>query len=366
MVYTGDDEQALFTSHAWRRLFEISVSLVREFMLKFFSTSRMSDTKIGLDVADTLCFQLDGARRRMTWRQFISALGLHTEQEMAEAGFGEYWGFFLLCSHQRPCEETMPQDDSMKYFWWRTEAEKVTGVDLFYLRTMDHGTANVLYLLAQYLSRHAEGKKSGARLSGGHFIGRLAAYFGLAKNLVDVWRYMGLGSPRAREAAGYYGWCLGATEDALVVDKGAQADPTPAPEKVIDVDLFYLRIMDRETANVSHLLAHYLFRHAEGRKSKARLSGGHFIRRLATHFALVSDEGFRGLQAPQQPPPPPLAIVRTIPQRLRRLEEEVQGLHWDVGSLRGPLEILMTDQGRFSTWMISCMAQLMDASGMTY
>ncbi|GJX56983.1 hypothetical protein Tco_0286880 [Tanacetum coccineum] len=26
----------------------------------------------------------------------------------------------------------------------------------------------------------------------------------------------------------------------------------------------------------------------------------------------------------------------------------------------------MTDQGRFSTWMISCMAQLMDASGLTY
>ncbi|GKA64574.1 hypothetical protein Tco_0764281 [Tanacetum coccineum] len=34
---------------------------------------------------------LGGARRRMTWRQFILALGLHTEQEMAEAGFGAYW-----------------------------------------------------------------------------------------------------------------------------------------------------------------------------------------------------------------------------------------------------------------------------------
>nr|GEX82292.1 hypothetical protein [Tanacetum cinerariifolium] len=29
-------------------------------------------------------------RRRMKWRQFILALGLHTEQEMAEAGFGAY------------------------------------------------------------------------------------------------------------------------------------------------------------------------------------------------------------------------------------------------------------------------------------
>nr|GEV94380.1 hypothetical protein [Tanacetum cinerariifolium] len=55
--------------------------------------------------------------------------------------------------------------------------EKVTGVDLFYLSSMDHGTANVPRLLAQYLFRHAEGRKSGASLSGGHFIGRLASFW---------------------------------------------------------------------------------------------------------------------------------------------------------------------------------------------
>ncbi|GJS06433.1 hypothetical protein Tco_0363229 [Tanacetum coccineum] len=32
-----------------------------------------------------------GIRRRMKWRQFILSLGLHTEQELAEAGFGVYW-----------------------------------------------------------------------------------------------------------------------------------------------------------------------------------------------------------------------------------------------------------------------------------
>ncbi|GKE92672.1 hypothetical protein Tco_1573767, partial [Tanacetum coccineum] len=31
------------------------------------------------------------------------------------------------------------------------------------------------------------------------------------------------------------------------------------------------------------------------------------------------------IQAPQQPPPPPPAMSRTMPQRLGRLEEEVQG-----------------------------------------
>nr|GEW16398.1 hypothetical protein [Tanacetum cinerariifolium] len=39
----------------------------------------------------------------------------------------------------------------------------------------------------------------------------------------------------------------------------------------------------------------YLFRHAEGRKSGARLSDGHFIGRLAAHFRLVSDRGLRSL-----------------------------------------------------------------------
>ncbi|GKB29402.1 hypothetical protein Tco_0868803 [Tanacetum coccineum] len=33
----------------------------------------------------------------------------------------------------------------------------------------------------------------------------------------------------------------------------------------------------------------------KGRKSGARLSGGHFIGRLAMHFGLVSDEGLRVL-----------------------------------------------------------------------
>nr|GFB50140.1 hypothetical protein [Tanacetum cinerariifolium] len=56
MVYTRDEGHELFTSHAWRRLFEIRALLVWEFILKFLSTYRMSDTEMGLDVPNTLCF----------------------------------------------------------------------------------------------------------------------------------------------------------------------------------------------------------------------------------------------------------------------------------------------------------------------
>ncbi|GJR66703.1 hypothetical protein Tco_0012768 [Tanacetum coccineum] len=44
----------------------------------------------------------------------------------------------------------------------------------------------------------------------------------------------------------------------------------------------------------------------------------------------------------------------------------MHGLRQDVRSFCGLVERSMTDQGRFSTWMISYMAQLIEASGQTY
>ncbi|GKB50083.1 hypothetical protein Tco_0900836 [Tanacetum coccineum] len=245
MVYTGDDGQEVFVSHAWRRIGD----------------------EMGLD-----------------------AVGLHTAEEMVEDRFGAYW----LGS-----ERVIPDKGDLSDYWVEISPgrdflrgapsgqapEKVTATDLFYLRSMVRGATNVPYLLAQYLFRHAEGRKSGARLSGGHFIGLLAHHFGLA--------WVAPGPERQPDAAT---GAPGAAEDAPAVDEGAQADPTP-------------------------------------------------------------------VQAPEPPPP---AAGRTMPHRLGRLEEEMQGLRQDVRSLRGLVERPMTDQGGFSTWMISCMTQLMEASGLTY
>nr|GEV23798.1 putative reverse transcriptase domain-containing protein [Tanacetum cinerariifolium] len=71
--------------------------------------------------------------------------------------------------------------------------------------------------------------------------------------------------------------------------------PGHAPKKVTGTNLFYLRSMDQETANVPYLLAQSLFRHVKGRKSGANMSRGYFIGHLANHFGLVSDEGLMGL-----------------------------------------------------------------------
>ncbi|GKC45175.1 hypothetical protein Tco_1062897 [Tanacetum coccineum] len=57
--------------------------------------------------------------------------------------------------------------------------EKVTVTDLFYLIGMDVDSVNVPYLLARYLRLFAAGRKSGAYISGGQFVARLAKHFGL-------------------------------------------------------------------------------------------------------------------------------------------------------------------------------------------
>ncbi|GKB68232.1 hypothetical protein Tco_0929644 [Tanacetum coccineum] len=129
--------------------------------------------------------EMGGARRSIMWRQFILAMGLHTTKEMAEDGFGVYWlGSERLIPDKgdRSGSEVVPKIDLLQHLWEGQAPEKVTATDLFYLRSMDQGEANVPYLLAQYLFRHAEGRKSGARLSGGHFIGHLAHHFGLVSD----------------------------------------------------------------------------------------------------------------------------------------------------------------------------------------
>ncbi|GKC16547.1 hypothetical protein Tco_1013329 [Tanacetum coccineum] len=209
LVFTRDDGQEVFVSYAWRRLFGIRAPLVQEFLLEFFSNCRLGD-EMGLDVAGTLCFQMGGARRSMTWRQFIPALGLHTTEDMAEDGFGAYWlgserlipdkgdlsDYWVEISSGRDFLRGAPSytyiRDPVRRLCHRLISynisgrgqapEKVTVTDLFDLRSMDRGAANVLYLLARYLFRHAEGRKSGARLFEGHFIGRLAHHFGLVSD----------------------------------------------------------------------------------------------------------------------------------------------------------------------------------------
>ncbi|GKC61491.1 hypothetical protein Tco_1089089 [Tanacetum coccineum] len=77
MEHRDAQGQSVFTSRAWRRLFDIQGMLVHELILECFSTFRFGEEVLDLDTAGALQFQLGGVRRRMRWRQFILALGLH-------------------------------------------------------------------------------------------------------------------------------------------------------------------------------------------------------------------------------------------------------------------------------------------------
>nr|GEX90502.1 hypothetical protein [Tanacetum cinerariifolium] len=158
--------------------------------------------------------------------------------------------------------------------------------------------------------------------------------------------------------------------------------------------------MDQGTKNVPYLFAQYLFRYTEGRKNEARMSVGHFIWRLAEHFGLVSDEGLMGL----------FVITRVLsvidlyelvklnmcvrlgdtwawvaPGPKRQLDvaagalkgaKDAPDVDEDAQAVPAPVQSIVrlhvvvdrsiTDQSWFAAWMISCMTQLMDASGRTY
>nr|GEW71525.1 hypothetical protein [Tanacetum cinerariifolium] len=118
MVYTEAEGQVLFTSDTWRRLFKIQGPLVREFMLEFFSTCIIDDTKIGLDSTDTLCYQ--------RWLEMDLR---HTGDPLRR-----------ICIDSSRC---------------------------------------VFQVGVRNLRRHVEGRKYGDRLSGGHFIRRLSEHFRL-------------------------------------------------------------------------------------------------------------------------------------------------------------------------------------------
>ncbi|GJR38999.1 hypothetical protein Tco_1214683 [Tanacetum coccineum] len=234
-----------------------------EFILEFFSTCRIGD-KTGLDVAGTLCFQLGGARRSMTWRQIILALGLHTAKEMAEDGFGAYW----LRS-----ERLIPDKRDLSDYW----VEIYFGMDFLrgapsytYIidpiqRLCHRLISYIIYGRGQASEKHStcsgmlRGRKIDAKLSKGHFVGRLAHHFGLVSDdglrglsvvahelsLIDIGELVKLNF--CREIGDDWAWVVprpdwqqvavaGApkvTEDAPSLDEGAQADPVPiqAPQQ---------------------------------------------------------------------------------------------------------------------------------------
>ncbi|GKC03127.1 hypothetical protein Tco_0994737, partial [Tanacetum coccineum] len=117
---------------------------------------------------------------------------------------------------------------------------------------LDVGSVNILYLLSRYVRRFASGRKSGAYISGGQYVARLAEHFGLLTTeilrgltviapelpIIDIGKlvrlqicmevddraWVAMGLERQPDAAA---GALRVAQDAPIVDEGGQADPTP-------------------------------------------------------------------------------------------------------------------------------------------
>ncbi|GKF09308.1 hypothetical protein Tco_0043532 [Tanacetum coccineum] len=64
--YRDAQGQSVFTSRAWRWIFDIRGPLVHELILEFFSTFRFGEAVTDLDTVGALQFHLGGVRRRMS------------------------------------------------------------------------------------------------------------------------------------------------------------------------------------------------------------------------------------------------------------------------------------------------------------
>ncbi|GJZ84024.1 hypothetical protein Tco_0649197 [Tanacetum coccineum] len=188
---------SLFTSRAWMRLFDIRGPLVHGLILEFFSTFRFGQAILDLDTPGALQFQLGRARRRMSWRQFILAMGLHTDEEMQTAGFGiSSAGDFLGTTPSY----TMIWDPILRLFH-RLIACSIAG--------RSQAPEKGLTVIAPELSVIDMAEL--VRLQ-------------ICREIDDTWAWVALGPERQHDAA------AGAprvAQDAPVIDEGGQADLAP-------------------------------------------------------------------------------------------------------------------------------------------
>ncbi|GJW87349.1 hypothetical protein Tco_0162689 [Tanacetum coccineum] len=268
MVYSGEGQQ-VFVSHAWRRLF-------------------------------------GGARRRMTWRQFILALGLHTEQEMAEAGFGAYWA---------GSDRLIPDKGDLRDYWMEISSGRdFLGPAPSYVLIRDPVRRLCHRMIAYSISGRGQapekGRKSGARLSGGHFIRRLAMHFGLV------------------------------SDEGL---RGLQVVTRELP--LIDLhELGRLNICTRYGDTWAWV--------AQGpERQQATVTGAHEADEAGPNAEEVAPKipVLVPTLAQEPPPPPPSPQPRTMSQRIERLEDEVHDLRRDVMGLRGDVASFTTEHSRVST-----------------
>nr|GEX37506.1 hypothetical protein [Tanacetum cinerariifolium] len=311
MVFIGAKGQVMFTSHAWRRLFEIRGPL------------------------------LQGARRMMTWRQLIMALGLHIAKEMAEDGFEAYWlGIKMMMGN--------PNITMEEYIKLQAEKAQRHDFEVYYptivyndASTSSKNVSSEPIRLDMIFGRDANrvyvlGFTGLTEETGQTLADRMRMVFIGAKGQVmftsHAWRRLfEIRGPLLQGARRMMTWrqlimALGLHIAKEMAEDGFEAywiySRGQAPEKVTATDLFYLRSMDQGMAWVAP------------RPERQSITTGSALK--VVEGALDVDVGAQAVsklvQVPQ--PPPVAASTRTMAQTLSILEEKVHSLRDDMGEVR--------------------------------
>ncbi|GKE52031.1 hypothetical protein Tco_1487187, partial [Tanacetum coccineum] len=157
--------------------------------------SLLGEAILDLDTPGALQFQLGGARRHLSWRQFIVALGLHTGEEMESLGISPAGNFLSTTSSY-----TMIQDPILR-LCHRLIACSIAG------RSQAPEKGLTVIAPALLVINMAE-----------------LVILQIYEQLDDTWAWVAMGPGRQPDAA------VGAprvAQDAPVIDEGGHADPAP-------------------------------------------------------------------------------------------------------------------------------------------
>ncbi|GJU03980.1 hypothetical protein Tco_1114318 [Tanacetum coccineum] len=169
--------------------------------------------------------ELGRAGRRMSWRWFILALGLHTEEEMQMAEFGVYWA--------RSAKQIPNKGDLRDYWIGISSARDFLGTSPLYTMIQDPILRLCHRLIACSTARRSQApelfstrKKSVAHIFRGQFVARLAEHSGLMN--ADILGRLTVIVPELpvidmTELAS----APTDAEDAPIIDEGDQAILTP-------------------------------------------------------------------------------------------------------------------------------------------
>lgn len=92
-LVSAEDDEVLFESEAWRKVFEIRENIYKELCLEFYSTFSFDET-LGDDkilTEKSIFFRLGGKKHSMTLANFGVALGLYTEENLEDEYFEDYF-----------------------------------------------------------------------------------------------------------------------------------------------------------------------------------------------------------------------------------------------------------------------------------